>query len=167
MEELYLIPKVVEKTKLSDATVRRYAKEYIDYLPHKEIAGKIYFFAESLMIFQQIFAMKNKQNLDDIIIKKKLEAEYGRCVDVAEENQQIVTQEPNVSADLFAKLVELLDQKQEIRELRTTISRIEESVDRRLQERDAKVMEFIREKQKERESIIQKAKRAVEKLFGK
>lgn len=166
MDELYLIPKVVEKTKLSDATVRRYAKEYIDYLPHKEIAGKIYFFTDALMIFQQIFNMKNRQNLDDVIIKKKLEAEHGRCVDVVEENQQIVKQEPNVSADLFAKLVELLDQKQEINQLRQENSDLMRRMDR-IDERDSKVMEFIREKQKERESMVQRAKRAVEKLFGK
>jgi DNA-binding transcriptional MerR regulator len=181
MEDLLRIPDLARMMKVSETSISRYIKEYKEYVPHTEIRGELYFTSQVLEMLQQINHMKKERKPYEIIRQYLLD-NFEQTIDVVlqEEQRQVSNQ---VSTDVLTQvmqtmqavaqqgamlqqMVATLDQRQEISELRQTIHRLEDSVEHRMNERDAKMMEFIREKQKERESIVQKAKRAVEKLFG-
>ena len=150
MEDWLKVSDLEARTGLSNSTVRRYIQRYLEYLPHNEIKGEYFFTPQAVEILQHISRLTGERKPPELI-REELQQEYGPpVVEVMPNNLQQVSKELAVTADVFAKLVELLDQKQEISELRMTINRLEDSVERRLQERDARLLEVVRKLQEER-----------------
>lgn len=149
MEDWLKVSDLEARTGLSNSTVRRYIQRYLEYLPHNEIKGEYFFTQQAVDILQHIGKLtKDRRPPEEI--REILLQEYGKVSDEVTviEQQQVSNQ---VSRDVLSQvmqavaqqgvmlqqMVAVLDQRQEIAELRAKIEALEH---------DRELMEKIRQK---------------------
>lgn len=138
MDELYLAAEIAEKCQIPENTVRRYCKNFKEYIPSKKYGRATRYSADSINILQNISALYSKGHTT-LEIQDLLRGQYPQTVELEEKNLPVGTIQQIATA-----LDKLASQEKEINELKQKVQKMEEYQTETLDKRDQRLMETMR-----------------------
>lgn len=196
MKKLMTIAEVAKELNIPESTARYYRDSFIDYIPSVGEGRKKRYRSETVEVLRFI-AEGFKRKLTAIEIETGLSQMFPRNFDIEQPTattaavvqqqsesdvNQYALQLQNALEQMTKTMQVIADQKEEIAELRKHVADVEKKqqeqqiyINNKLEERDRKLMESIRESQEVKQQILQiaaaqeedKKKGFFARLFGK
>lgn len=141
---------VEKQTSIPNQTIRRYINNHGVYLNPKKQGKGYYLTEESIKVLEEIRKLYEEGMTAQLVNDALLERNIPMTITISEGEEKVSVQVSEALQDLKKSMVE---QNEVIRSLVEQMKKQQEYIDTKLEERDRKLMESLREMQESRKQI--------------
>jgi len=158
MKDYITVGELEKRTGLHESTIRRYLKHYEEYFDSQKMGRATKYDPAAAEKLLKIYSYLNQHGLSSDEVREALEEEYNQIVTVApDEKIGRVQTKHELAQQMYSDLQEIKKQFGSFEEMKQKLSKLdkldrldqlERKIEERIEERDKKLLRYIRYQQK-------------------